>query len=467
EEANCCLSRRIEQVPRGESVASAFRSWMGDGFPVQRGDIFHTVNRLRRLKSTRRALEVMEWVLRERPYKPSEQDYSNLLEFTIKLHGIERGEALFCGVPSEFRNGSLYNNLVMGCLDKSLIRLSLAYMKKMRELGHAISHLVFNRLIVLHSSPRRRGAIPKLLAQMRADGVTPHVSTYNILLKMEADDHNVEGLARVFRDMKAEPNEITYCIMATAHSVARLHAACSEYTESVERCMTGDNWSTLDILLTLYGSMRKTEEVERTWSRIRQLPHVRAKSFVLAVEAFGKVGNVDLAEEAWEEAAGLRSIDHFNAMIGAYCRNGMITRATSLYKEMEGNGCRPNAITFRQLALGCMKAGLAKEGLKTLSLGAKFPTAKKVAGSTPWLETTHSIAEALAEKGDVENVEKLFEEMSGRKYTRYPFVYNTLIKAYAKAKTYRPNLLRRMILGGSRPDPETYSLIKVIEQFRP
>lgn len=55
------LSWRIEKLPRGEPVSSAFRSWMGNGFPVHSGDIFHTINRLRKLKSNRRALEV--WIL--------------------------------------------------------------------------------------------------------------------------------------------------------------------------------------------------------------------------------------------------------------------------------------------------------------------------------------------------------------------------------------------------------------------
>lgn len=57
------LSSRIEKLYRGESVVSAFQSWMGDGLPIHRGDIFHTINRLRRLKSTKRALEVSYSVL--------------------------------------------------------------------------------------------------------------------------------------------------------------------------------------------------------------------------------------------------------------------------------------------------------------------------------------------------------------------------------------------------------------------
>ncbi|KAK6142145.1 hypothetical protein DH2020_006956 [Rehmannia glutinosa] len=445
---------------------------MGDGLPIHSGDIFHTINRLRRLKSTKRALEVMEWVIRERPYKPKELDYSYLVEFTMKHHGVEQGETLFSRIPSEYQNELLYNNLVIGCLDKGLIRLSLAYMKKMRELGHPISYLAFNRLIILHSSPSRKKAIPKILTQMKADKVVRHVSTYNILLKIEANEHNIEGLVKVFGDMKrvmVEPNEITYCVMAVAHAVARLYTVCEAYTESVEKSMTGHNWSTLDILVILYGYLSKQKELERTWGMIRELPYVRGKSFVLAIEAFGKIGNRGRAEEIWVEMAskkGLKSTEQFNSMIGVYCKNGSITKATGLYKDMEKSGCKPNSITFRHLALGCLRAGLVKEGIRTLELGMDFPTSEKVRRSTPWLETTHSILEVFADNGDVDNVEKLFEELKRANYTRYTFVYNSLIKAYVKAKVYEPNLLRRMILGGCRPDSETYSLMKLIEQFR-
>lgn len=414
----------------------------------------------------------MEWVIRERPYRPKELDYSYLLEFTTKLHGILLGERLFCNVPSEFQNELLYNNLVIACLDKGSIRLSLAYMKKMRELAHPISHLVFNRLIILHSSPSSKKMIPKILRQMRADKVVPHVSTYNILMKMEANEHNIEGLMKVYSDMKrsqVEPNEVSYCIIATAHAVARLYSAAETYVEAVEKSVTGNNWSTLDVLIILYGYLGKKKELESTWGIVQELPHVRSKSYILAIEAFGRIGQLSRAEELWldmKSVKGLKSSEQFNSLISVYCKHGLIGKASRLFKEMEMNGCKPNSITYRHLALGCLKRELVGEALKTLDLGMDLTTSKKVRHSTPWLETTLSIVEIFAEKGDIANVEKLFDELSKARYTRYTFVYNILLKAYVKAKKYDPNFLRRMILGGARPDAETYSLIRVAEQFR-
>lgn len=466
------LCKRIEKLPRDEPVCSAFQSWMGDGFPVHRGDIFYTINRLRKRRHNKRALQVMEWVIREKPYMPKELDYSYLLEFTTKLHGVSQGEKLFSCVPLEFQNELLYNNLVMACLDKGKITVSLAYMRKMRELGYSISHLIFNRLIILHSSPGRKKAIPKIFTQMKADNVVPHVSTYNILLKLEANQHNIEGLVKVYADMKQakiEPNEISYCILATAHAVARLFTVCEAYVEAVEKSMTGKNWSTLDVLIILYGYLGKKKELERIWSAVQDHPHISSRSFVLAIEAFGKLGEVNQSEELYYEmktSKGLTCTEQFNSLISVYCKHGFISKATVLYREIDKVGCKPNAITYRQLAIGCLKAGLVKEALKTLELGMDFTTTTGIRKSTPWLETTYSMTEIFAEKGDVENVENLFEELKKANYTKYTFVYNTLIKAYIKAKIYDPNLLRRMILGGARPDSETYSLLKLIEQYR-
>ncbi|GLT67057.1 hypothetical protein SLA2020_393910 [Shorea laevis] len=471
QEDNKCLSLRIERLAKGEPVGSAFQRWMGEGLPIHRGDIFHAINRLRKHEMNKRALEVMEWVIRERPYRPKELDYSYLLEFTTKFHGISEGEKLFNRVPRELQNELLYNNLVIASLNKGVIRLSLEYMKKMRELGHPISHLVFNRLIILHSTPSRRKMIPKILLQMKADKVVRHVSTYNILMKIEANEHNVEGLVKVFNDMKkaeVEPNEISYCILATAHVVARLYTVAEAYVEAVEKAMTGNNWSTLDVLIMLYGYLGKERELERTWQVVKEFPHVRPKSYMVAIEAMGRIGQLNRSEELWSEmksVKGLKSTDQFNSMISVYSKQGLIDKATRTYREMKTNGCKPNSITYRHLALGCLNAGLLAEGLKTLDLGKNLATSKRVRNSTPWLETTLSMIEIFAEKGDVKNAEKLFEELNEAKYVRYTFVYNTLIKAYVRAKIYDPNLLKRMILGGARPDAETYSLLKLIEHF--
>ncbi|KAF9605186.1 hypothetical protein IFM89_014299 [Coptis chinensis] len=259
---------------------------------------------------------------------------------------------------------------------------------------------------------------------MKADKVAPHVSTHNILLKIEADGNNIESLTKVFGEMKranVEPNEITYCILATVHFVARLYSVAEAYVEEIEKSKTGNNWSTLDVLLILYGYLGKEDELERTLGVIQKLPHVRYKSFVLAIEAFGRLGRLDRVEELWLEMKStkqLNSTEHFNSIISVYCRRGLIDKASKVFKEMETNGCRPNAITYRHLTLGCLKAGLVEEALKTLEVGMDKTITSTVKRSTPWLETTLLVVELFADRGDVENVKRLFTELKEARYSR-------------------------------------------------
>ncbi|CAN6559580.1 unnamed protein product [Malus baccata var. baccata] len=332
-EPSSCLSYRIEKLPIKEPVGSAFQSWMGDGFPIHRGD-------------------VMEWVIREWPYRPKELDYS-LIEYSLMYRMmtcvIRLEEELVKAVSLEFQNELLYNNLVIACLDKGAIRLPLEYMKKMRELG-----------------------------------------------------------------------------------LARLYAAAEAYVEALEKSVRGNNWSTLDVLIMLYGYLGKE----------KQTPPVRSKSYVLAVEAFGRIGQLNRAEELWLEmksVKGLKTTEQFNSMISVYSKHGLIDKASKVFREIKTVGCQPNAITFRHLALGCLKAGLVEEAIKTLELGMSSMMSNVVRNSTPWLETTPIIA-GFADKGDVGNAEKF--------------------------KVYDSNLLKRMILGGARPDAETCSLMKLAEQFQ-
>ncbi|PON85636.1 hypothetical protein TorRG33x02_186380 [Trema orientale] len=133
---------------------------MKDGFHVHRADIFHAINRLKKLKMNKRALEVMEWLIRERPYRPRELDYSYLLEIQLRFMGY-----LFLSPRRVSKRAPLYQS--SDCM-----------------LGKA----------------QYRFHLP--------------------------NEHNIKGLMKVFSDMKrvkVEPNEISYCIVATAHAVARLY----------------------------------------------------------------------------------------------------------------------------------------------------------------------------------------------------------------------------------------------------
>uniref|UniRef100_J3MLB0 Pentacotripeptide-repeat region of PRORP domain-containing protein n=1 Tax=Oryza brachyantha TaxID=4533 RepID=J3MLB0_ORYBR len=76
------------------------------------------------------------------------------------------------------------------------------------------------------------------------------------------------------------------------------------------------------------------------------------------------------------------------------------------------------------------------------------------------------LLENFAENDELLNAKRVFSELNESKYCRNSFVYNSLLKAYVKAKVYEPDLLKAMILRGVMPDAETYSLVGLIEQLK-
>lgn len=130
---------------------------------------------------------------------------------------------------------------------------------------------------------------------------------------------------------------------------------------------------------------------------------------------------------------------------------------------MIGDRCKFNLIMYRYFVLGCVKVNLMKEVFKNIEMGLSVKMSRSVRSLMLWLEMIFLIVECFVEKGDVENLGKLFEELNNVKYNRYVFVYNVLFKVYVKGRVYDFNLFKRMVLGGVRFDVEFYSLLKFVE----
>ncbi|PON33522.1 Pentatricopeptide repeat [Parasponia andersonii] len=108
---------------------------------------------------------------------------------------------------------------------------------------------------------------------------------------------------------------------------------------------------------------------------------------------------------------GLNTTEPFKSMLSWYCKYGVGEKASGIYREIGKHGYKPNSITYRHLPLGCLKVGMVEEALKLLEMGLDLTTSNVVRNSAPWLETTLSIVGTFAGKGDVENAEKLFDEL--------------------------------------------------------
>ncbi|GMY22572.1 pentatricopeptide repeat-containing protein At2g03880, mitochondrial [Fagus crenata] len=347
-------------------------------------------------------------------------------------------------------SSSLLDEFTNFCYQRDLPRAMKA-MDAMQRHGIWADSITYSELIKCCLA---RGAVndAKLVHNhVFSNGYQPKTFLINVLLNMYVK-FNLLDEAQALFDQMPERNVVSWTTMISAYTNAKLNTKALKFLILMLREGVMPNMFTYSSVLRACDGL----------SNLTQL-HCSIIKAGLESDVFSTLTSILRA------CTGLALLElgrQFNCMISVYCKHGLIDKASRLFMEMEMNDCRPNSITYRYLGLGCLKADLVEEALRTLELGMDLTTTKIVKNSTPWLETTLSIVEIFAENGALVNVEKLFAELIKARYTRYTFVYNTLLKAYVNVKKYDPNFLRRMILGGARPDAETYSMMKLAEQFQ-
>ena len=83
---------------------------------------------------------------------------------------------------------------------------------------------------------------------------------------------------------------------------------------------------------------------------------------------------------------GKKLIDVFSLRTGimlvVFTQSGTSPKAIGIRKEMDSNNCKPNAITYRHLTLGYLKAGQVTDAIKTLKDSKWTPLTKRNMQST-------------------------------------------------------------------------------------
>eukprot|EP00249_Psilotum_nudum_P010027 c22291_g1_i1 orf=228-2036(+) len=466
------LLSRVKQV-RNKAVLKLILDWIAEGHRPQRRDITAVITVLRRQNRFAEALEVSEWLLKEKPFNLGELDYACWIYLVGKVHGLQNAEDLLIQVPSKFRKGMAYESLVEISFDEDNISDTVRLMKKMKDLKIPIKTFSYNILIMLYHRNKRESEIPVLLNDMNKDGVTCNIHTYNILIRMMAKNHDIKGMEEIMETIKSdacvEPDHVTYMTLASAY----LEAGFSEKAEAAAKEVEKKNFRgmrrrTVDQLMLVYAYLGKLVDVEWVYHHARKsLPFLPLNTFVSAIEAFGELGCIDRAEQVVEEMVherGWHHVKQFNAILGAYVRNGLMEKAEEVLRQLQASSHQPNAITLNYLLLGYLKASQMEKALDTMKAARNVVTTKEITETKPWLRTTLAIIDLFADKGDVEHAEVFFQDLETENLCKYPKAYNILLKAYVKARRPVDDFLTRMSMHSVIPNAETYKLLEQLDE---
>jgi pentatricopeptide repeat protein len=227
-----------------------------------------------------------------------------------------------------------------------------ALMEKLKSTGLLTLPFSYNQMMLLYKRKGMENKVLEVLEDMKAAGVPKDVYTYNILMDVKARSGDIEGMEKIFEELNADENvkadAATFGTLATSCIHAGLLDKAKGYLKEMEQGDVFRNRSAYDILLSQYGAVGDVEGVERVWEKVKSGPVVSNRSYITVIEAFGKLGMVEKAEELYEimsKSKGLILSRQFNALLSAYARKGLMDKAEKVVEDMEKLGRKKNATT--------------------------------------------------------------------------------------------------------------------------
>ncbi|MCO5601844.1 hypothetical protein L7F22_055969 [Adiantum nelumboides] len=432
------LWRRLEEIPAGRkpsSLKDVFDEWTSEGYTLSRAEIVYTITILRKHRKYWRALEVSDWVMREKPFELNDMDFGVRVELIAKLQGANKAADYFATIPKVFQTSMVYSILLTAYVEQNKEREAVNLLKQVEKLGLDQRTYMYNQLLYLYKKNGLMAGVLEVLKNMEEKNVQPDIYTYNMILDVRARKGQVSGMelvmARIEEDENVEPDAATFALLAKGYLTAGLHEKADKAVEKVANSPFRRKRIVNLFLLKLYGSLGKEDQLERVWGLISEGPRVGTADCITMIRSLGMVGNSCRAEdifEEMEEKIGKLTVHHYNALLSVYASLGRTQKGESLVKQLAKAKLHPNASTYHELVLMYLKAGQEQKALEVLSIAQKASLTS--IRKRPMYSTYHALLDWCAEKGDVKRAEKLIKDLKRVGYSCAYRSYSVLLKAY-------------------------------------
>lgn len=460
------LSRLLMMQNCHASVLPILKQWILDGNSLPKNMVVVALTRLKRDHRYKQALEVAEYAWRERLYEMNDIDHTYRLYLTGQAGSIEDVEKCFAVIPSELMTEMVYNQLISCYISRGMISEAKSALENLKNSGQLVSVLPYNQFMALYKHLRQPQKALELMEDMKALNITPDTKTYNILLSTSHKLGDIDGVLKTYNAMRkagVAPDVLTFSVVAKAYVAAGMDQEAASMATEMKRISPENCHLAHDLLLSIYAEQGKREELEKLWTHLQSYSNLSTRSYGVMIESLGKLGLIKEAENLATKAErkkGTLVARVFNAMMDVYARHGMMQAAEALMTRIRMERLRPSSVTYMHLITGYLKVGQPDKALEYLKTSRESLTYDH---SKPWFESFLLVLNNIAERGDIGAAEHTFEVFTATGSYRNTVAYNTLLKAYLKARKPAVKYLQRMSNNGVQSDAETLALLAEID----
>lgn len=392
-----------------ESIIPTLDQWASEENPIKYEDLQIIVKQLRAYRRYNHALQIYEWIKKSKDFDMSPGDFAVELDLVSKAHGLKAVETYFTSIRDDLRTYQVYGALLNCYADANVLKKAEDTMQKLKELGYA-GTVAYNVMMTFYAKLGYLEKLQSLMLEMEDKGISGDVISYNIILNAYASVPDVTEMEKVLMKIEADPLLIgwsPYTVAAKGYLKAGDIEKAYESLKKCEHLLQGKRAKlAIDMLITLYTSMGKKDDVYRIWKKYKRKVKYHNSSYHCMISGLEKLDDLDGAEKIFAEWEANRV--HFdiqipNLLVSAYCKKGHIERAISIIEKIMESGRHPNGSTWNRLALGyCVQNDMEKavETLKKAILASK-------PGWKPHFHTLASCVKYLQSKGDTQREEEL------------------------------------------------------------
>lgn len=373
----------------------------------------------------------MEWLEARKCLNFVEYDYASHLDLVAKVHGLQLAETYISSIPESFRGEIVYRTFLANCVSALNVKKAEETFNTIRDAGLPITTFACDQLLLLYARVDRK-KVSDVLLIMEKESINPSIFTYRILIDLKGRAYDITGMEQIVERMKAEglmPDPIIQSTVIGFYIVGGLNEKAEAALKEMEGDDIRENRDACKFLLPLYASLNKAADVERVWKVCESKP--RFGECLAAIEAWGKVGHVEKAEEVFEMTLKLwpRVPKCYDALLRVYANQRLLLEGEDLVKRMKESGCKIGPSTWDALVNLYVKAGEVEKADCTL-----FREAMK---NKIW--PLHSfymtLLQEYSKRGDIHNSEKVFHKLKQIGYRNRMKLYHLLLEAYLNAKS--------------------------------
>ncbi|KAK4412840.1 Pentatricopeptide repeat-containing protein, mitochondrial [Sesamum alatum] len=456
------MTKAILDAPTS-SVSTVMDKWVEEGNEVTQNEVSLTTFQLRIRRLFIKALQLSEWVESTKRLEFNEVNYASRLDLIAKVRGISKAEEYLKQIPKSFRGEIVYRTLLANYVSCTNVKKSEELFNKIKELEFPMTCFTCNQMLILYKRVDKK-KVADVLLLMEKENIKPTIFTYQILVDVKGQSNDIIGMEQIVETLKAEGLEPNTRIQS---SLARYYAigGLKDKAEAILKEIEGDDikirrW-VCHLLLPIYASLGREDEVERIWKVCE--PYPQSKQCMAAIEAWGQLKRIENAEAAFDkllERVKKPNSSHFAALMKVYANNNMLTKGKDLVKRMVESGCRVGPLTWDAVVKLYVGAGEVEKAESILEKAIKQKTGR------PLFSSYLTIMEKYSRRGDIHSTEKIFLMMRQAGYTGRLRQYQSLLQAYINAKAPAYGFSDRMKADNIFPNKTLANQLARADAFR-